>query len=373
LHNVQALRGVAALIVVFAHVSGPGDFEDHIFGARWVGWANLPANTGVDLFFVISGLIMVITTWRSYDARGSALRFLWRRVTRIYPLYWVVTTALLALAFVSPGSVRFDDEAHASLLNSYLLIPSVGRFPVLVAWTLVYEMYFYLMFTLAMLLRRRRFGWLVGSWAIVTVGLHMLVGDTTNPFLRVISSPLNLEFALGIVIGYAVIRGWVFRPWVCFITGVVAAIGGLALLGASGWTEFPSDSVRLVGPGVVAAVLVYGAIGIELVRGVRLPALVQHTGDASYSLYLIHVPALTALGAVLAKVVPPTPVWHAIVLFLVPVYVVAVALMSYHVVERPLQTFFRGLLGRWDARMLARSSPSRSTASTQAVARLPEG
>lgn len=346
LGNIQALRGVAALIVVCAHVSGPDGFETRVFGSAWTSWSNLPANTGVDLFFVISGLIMVVTTWRAFDEPGSSRRFLYRRITRIYPLYWIVNTAILLLFVLSPASVSFDDGSQPDILGSYLLLPHDGRLPVLVAWSLVYEMYFYLLFTLALTMRRRRFGWVMAAWTGVTLVLFLTLGQSSNPYLSLISSPLSLEFVFGVGIGYAVLRGWLFRPRTVLAVGIVAAVGVLVLLGASGWEQFPSDMFRVLGPGVAAALLVYGAVGVEVRHGGTFPAPMQRLGDCSYSLYLIHVPALTLLAAVLARVLPTGPLAHAFTLVAVPVYVVVGAYLCYRILERPLQEFFRRSLAR---------------------------
>lgn len=352
--NVQALRGLAAAVVVLAHVSGPDGTERRIFHSEWSTWSNLPANTGVDLFFVISGLIMVVTTWRTFDAPGAARGFLYRRVTRIYPLYWLFNTAMLALLLLSPGTVSFDNGHHVGagdVLGSYLLLPPDGRLPVLVAWTLVHEMYFYLLFTAALLLGRRRLGWVMAAWVVATLVLSTTVGAAPAPWLAVVASPLNLEFVLGVAVGYAVVRGRLVRPRLVLALGGVAAVALLVALAGSGWRDFPSDWFRVAGPGVVAALLVYGAVGVEVRRARTAPAFLQQLGDASYSLYLLHVPALTLLAVLLAGRVPSGTVSHLVVLLVVvPVYLLTAAFLCHRLVERPLQAFFR----RGSARLLRR-------------------
>lgn len=361
LRNVQALRGVAALVVVAAHFSGTDGFESRVFGSVWTSWSNLPANTGVDLFFVISGLIMVVTTWGSFDAPGSAGRFLWRRITRIYPLYWVVNTAVLALFLLRPDSVSFDESGNPDVVASYLLLPTEGRLPVLVAWSLVYEMYFYLLFTLALLFRRRFLGWVIGLWATATVMLSLGVaalhdggpGDL-DPYLALVASPLNLEFVLGVCVGYAVLRGWIYLPRVVLWIGIVLAVALLTLLGATGWEQFPSAWFRVAGPGVVAAMLVYGAVGVEIRCAMAFPVPLQRLGDWSYSLYLIHVPVLTLLAIVIVRVWSPGVAAHVVALVAVPACVVLCAFLCHRLLEHPMYVYFRG---RRPWRILGRTSP----------------
>jgi peptidoglycan/LPS O-acetylase OafA/YrhL len=319
----------------------------------------LPANTGVDLFFVISGLIMTVTTWHTFDQAGASGRFLWRRLTRIYPLYWAINTPIVLMILLAPGVVDWQGE-RSDLARSFLLLPTDDRLPVLVAWSLVFEMYFYTLFTLALLIGRRWFGVVVGAWAIATVALAVLVGATSNPFLAIASDPMVLEFVLGIVIGYALVRGWLYRPWVALAVAVVALGAVWGYLAGSGLDEFPSEAWRLLGPGVAMALVVYAAVDLELrARRVAFRGL-QRLGDASYSLYLTHVPALTLLLLAVQHTLPSTDVVHLVMLAFIPVYVVVVAGLTYLLVERPLLSLFRSatkVLSR-GARRRARPEPA---------------
>lgn len=346
LRNVQGLRGVAALIVVMAHVSGNDGFEERVFGSSWTSWSNLPANTGVDLFFVISGLIMVVTTWRTFDAPGSSSRFLLRRIARIYPLYWVVNTAIVVLFLVSPSSVNFNHGDTPSLLQSYFLLPQEGRLPVLVAWSLVYEMYFYLVFTIAMMMGRPRFLWVMGAWVTLTLTLSTVVPDATNPYVMLVASPLSFEFVLGVLIGLAVVHGRFVLPTIVLTLGIFSYSASLGFLALSGWQAFPSDPVRVSLVALPVGLLVYGAIGLEVSRGRVVPTLMQRLGNASYSLYLTHVSALTLLAVLLAGHLPTTAAAHAAALPVVLIVVVVGAAVCYRLVERPLQVAARRVLQR---------------------------
>lgn len=364
LYNVQGLRGIAALIVVIAHVSGPGEFEERVFGSRWTAWIHLPANTGVDLFFVISGLIMVVTTWRTFDLPGSSRRFLLRRITRIYPLYWIASSAVILLYEVSPGSVRWDGQ-NPNILQSYLLLPHEGRLPLLVAWSLVFLMYFYVVFAFALLLGRARLPWVLVGWVAVTLTLHATVGHTTNPYLAVVASPLSLEFVLGAVIGLATVHGWLLRPYVVLALGIVSFSACLVFLGVSGWDQFPSDGVRVLLVAIPAGLLVYGAIGVETRYGSIVPPFQRRLGDASYSLYLTHLPALTLLAIVWAGRLPAGPVVHALMLPGALVYAVFGALVCNALLERPLHNATARLLRR-------QPRPDVRSTTTQSERRAPE-
>jgi exopolysaccharide production protein ExoZ len=126
LKSIQILRAAAALGVLLDHAG------------RWLDVAPIVdiGAAGVDLFFVISGFIMVYTSERLFGQTGAPQRFLARRIIRIVPLYWTLTAfAALVLFGFGPNT-----------LGSYLFIPT-HRGPILtVGWTLNYEMMFYSLF-----------------------------------------------------------------------------------------------------------------------------------------------------------------------------------------------------------------------------------
>src|ERR1700735_3086724 len=106
LQGIQALRGVAALMVVVYHVTRVAvDRVDNLPSS--LVWK--AGEAGVDIFFAISGLVMGITYYRrrSQDWRD----FLSRRLTRIVPMYWLATSLKLAILLTIPVlavHARFD-------------------------------------------------------------------------------------------------------------------------------------------------------------------------------------------------------------------------------------------------------------------------
>jgi exopolysaccharide production protein ExoZ len=104
---------------------------------------------GVNLFFALSGFIMVVVAGH-YTA---PIDFLWRRVTRIYSTYWLVSLPVLALVISAPTFVNSSIQTPISLWRSFLLIPDRSLPLLAVGWTLVHEMYYYLVFLVFLALR----------------------------------------------------------------------------------------------------------------------------------------------------------------------------------------------------------------------------
>src|SRR5215475_10218712 len=155
--NLHLLRALAALAVVYYHTTSEAGL-------------NLSPAIGshaVDVFFVISGFII------ARSAAGSSKRFLLRRIIRIAPLYWIATLVVFGLALSRPQILHNTRADYRQLLCSLLFIPydtpQAGTLPTLIlGWSLNYEMYFYLVFAIALAAVPRRAS-LVCSLVIVAV------------------------------------------------------------------------------------------------------------------------------------------------------------------------------------------------------------
>ena len=336
LHHVQSLRGVAALLVVLSHLVQ--------IEARSVSAPLLPDSlafgmAGVDLFFVISGFIMVFVT-RDWARPGRVSEFLFARVARIYPLYWVVTLALAAVWLVRPELVFSSSPNQPTLLNTALLVPAYA-YPLLeVGWTLVYEMGFYLVFAALLLLpaRARPVGLL--AWgALVAAGLALGLHRSSAVAFHLFN-PLTFEFLLGCASAWAFLRweggralGWAL---------VVAGASTFALWLVIGDASFEDGWPRVIRFAAPSASLVLGAALLDR-HGVGTPAWLERVGDWSYSLYLTHLLTLSLVGLI----------WRRLGMELAPVFGVAalaaslaVAGLTYRLIEAPLHDGARGVRRR---------------------------
>ena len=289
--SIQSLRAFAALIVVIGHAQTEALVAAAKQGSGFAPLSLLPWGAGVDLFFVISGFIMVVASGRLFATPGGAGTFATRRLKRIVPLYWLFTTLYVLIQFATHKPVD-----GGSLAASYLFWPhdtygdGVLRPIFALGWTLNYEMFFYALFSLAVLLPCRRAVALVASLLVVGVAVGRVVPLPTGP-LAFWTQPIVLEFALGMGLGLA------WREGVRLGGGprVVLALAGLLCLGydtmgsshqASTWIT-PTDLWRLAGWGLPAAALLASA---ALARKPATSGLLGTValGDASYALYLVH-------------------------------------------------------------------------------------
>ena len=289
--GIQALRGFAATIVVVFHTT--------LAWWRIVGGMPLkqPPNfwwtgaAGVDVFFVISGFVMAVSTFGKEKQPQVARRFLERRAIRLLPLYWIMTTvSALELLWLNVHPVwrthgeNYPHFTSLFFLRSLSLIPfdhEGSTDPLLaVGWTLSFEVLFYLLFALALSLRMKPVRFLVPAIFLLIFAGYFHKG--TWPVFTLLANSLLLEFLAGVLVGEAIMRGFRLRErWGLALMGI-----GLFLL-LLPRTELPAH--RTLKWGVPAMMIVFGLASIEDRFGGRWPRWTLLLGDASYSLYLSHV------------------------------------------------------------------------------------
>lgn len=345
LESLQVLRAIAALMVVVFHLGAP--LQRLGLEAPWPQ----SGAAGVDIFFVLSGFLMLVTTYGRDGYTGS---FYHKRLVRIVPLYWIVTTASLALLLLAPQVVKSGKAEAWHVIASYLFLPA--RHPVLgtleplvvPGWTLNYEMFFYLLWGIALLLPQARRVVGVGA-AIAALAVLGIAVPSDNPFFAFYTSSIMLEFVFGLGLGLWYLKGApIPRGW-----GFVLIACGFVSLLAQG--EVPPET-RMLRWGVPAATVVAGALVLERARPVPRVAILALLGDASYSLYLVHGMVLSAMGQVFVRLAPILPfsgpmLYIACGLTAVGAAIV-ISVIVHLTVERPL---LRVLSGR-------RATPGKVTA-----------
>lgn len=317
---LQTLRACAAIMVLIGHVIAEAE---HYF-ARPLPGDLVPWTRGVDLFFVISGFVITLSAGRYLRCPGA---FLWRRMVRVVPLYWLFTTLMVALLLVVPTGAKDTAFDLPQILASYLFFPFErwdGRVaPVLsLGWTLNYEMFFYLI-TAACLTLARPLGAVV-MVVLVLVLTGMVVAFDAAP-LRFWTNPILVEFLLGVALARAWQMGW--RLPHLGLAGLALGLGVILLI-ALDQTSLP----RCIAAGVPAAVIV--ASGTLLCPTGRPPLMIW--GDASYAIYLSHRFTLRAATLGLLPLLPATIGGAVIYVIIVCAMALAVGLATHLWLEKPM-------------------------------------
>ena len=256
-------------------------------GALWTNGA-----PRVDIFFVISGFVMVVSSRRLVAQPGGGLTFMRDRIVRIVPLYWLLTTLKLVLVFAFAGLALRSSLDIDYVLRSYLFLPmvdSAGHFrPLLpVGWTLTYEFLFYVLFAVALALRVDALRILIPAFAVFAA--LALLRTESWPAWTILFSTSVIEFLFGVVLARWVLQGWSLPPAVA----ASAIIAGFALILI---VPEGSENLRTLSWGIPALAVVAGAVSLETRLAAVLPKWLLTLGDASYSIYLVHGFVLPAVG-----------------------------------------------------------------------------
>lgn len=328
-NNIQAMRGIASLIV----------FMVHLFSTKpemvpgWVNhWAYVFGPAGVDIFFVISGFVVTLAAEkasRESDSGKSAITFLTKRALRIYPAYWVVfAVATLAIPYVwlSPDWLpKASNFLLATLTYPY-------NYKVMVAWTLVYEMFFYLVLA-CLILFKNRFWHAVFIWIFVEIMAISFFNSYTKGYADYV--PLNfqiLQFSAGCVLAFihAKYNARFGREFLALGTllFIVMCIVNTRMGEWSSWNR----TLTLTLP---AAMLVYGAFTSERENKFRFTKPLIYLGNISFSLYLWHQLTFQSMLAIFENNGLLERLPHAVSLLIWAFMGIFVACASYNLIEKP--------------------------------------
>jgi exopolysaccharide production protein ExoZ len=341
LFGIQMLRALAGLAVVTHHSL---EQSNGALGRFSPDWLTTSGASGVDIFFVVSGFIMLHVSFGSRRASVPAPSFLYRRATRIYPLYWLCCMAMFAASLA--GLLAHHHWGDRALLASLLLAPNSNPL-IFVAWTLVYEIYFYLIF--AATLPYQSIGVSVVGTNLAVIGFALsgfaLPQGAVRDFL---TNPIPLEFCMGLWLSWAFARQTERgKPWpIGFAPGVI----GVALLAlaavvvhhrsTAGLDGFP----RVLFWGVPSVLVVAAFLGLQKPQSAALRFAVL-IGNASYALYLTHVFVMLAY----AKLQKTTIIGRIDQRWVVPcviVLAVAIAIATHLLLERPMLAGVRRITKR---------------------------
>jgi peptidoglycan/LPS O-acetylase OafA/YrhL len=339
--SIQVLRGIAALLVVLTHSQAQllgfqGKFG--LAGATinaFIPFA-LPGRFGVELFFVISGFVMALVTRDAHGRPGAALHFLQKRFIRIFPAYWLWTTILSCLLFFFPFLFAERTFVLHDILLSYILIPYVpsGKNPapiLAVAWTLYYEIYFYILISIGLFFKRSYF--IVFIFIFFIISIAILPHD--NPIFTMASNKMLLDFFAGFIIGDIYTKEIRIKKYILILCIFLSMMNIIYIyIGYDNSDNIPSFCTA-------AVLLIFGISLLEQSSQISFSKQFLLIGDASYSIYLSHYIVIPAIGKIttfsgLHMVIPPDMLILAFMCGSA-----ALGTVFYLLTEKPMLSFLR--------------------------------
>lgn len=349
LYSLQYLRGVAALLVVLYH--SRGELND-IYAQKNLG--NILFNygyIGVDLFFMISGFVIMLSTEKDSSVRS----FIVKRLFRLYPVY-LVCLLLCALIFTKPIDINYLKSLFFINLNYEKSAPWFGYSVISTAWTLTYEIIFYCIFSIAMKISWKHRHYISSAIIIssvlilglvynheINVSGYATLNDPGAPWiLKLFASPMLLEFIAGMVIYQ--IYSYAKNHDLKMISTPLLLVSSFAFLFfyMSGY----NGGHGLLNCGIYAFMLLLSLSVFETTRQIKFNKVLDWMGDISYSLYLIH----TIVISILIKKYIDVPFYNPKLGFSNVILILGVSLfishILFHAIEEPFRKWARHLVPR---------------------------
>lgn len=324
--GLQLLRAIAAFTVLAQHAGFEIWKSSHLDNPVKIG------SFGVDLFFVLSGLVMWISTRSAAPGSTSAVRFLTKRFLRVTPLYWAITLFMAILFKMAPSLSNTDQLANGHLWKSLAYFPQVNWPILIVGWTLSHEMFFYLLFSLKLIWKRGLYLVIASLFAFGLVG-WLLPRDGTWEWYGLVFSPFQFEFLMGIACGWLYERQKLPSLWLPLTAILILGIVGCQLE-LSRW-------------------ILWGGIGLASCLAFlksenvwrKTPRSLLVLGESSYALYLIHLPVVTLIARfVRGEHIGAFHRWTALVGTLV--FCEVAAILVWKLFDEPVQTWIGNRLRR---------------------------
>lgn len=325
---LQGARGIAALLIVLCHTTAFIGLEPtlwHRYGIYLWGRGTV---LGVQLFFVLSGIVIFRAHHADLNQPATAPAFYWKRFRRIYPLYWVffALTVLKHNSSTIDSSGNYQHDPWVILSGLFLVHLFSYQTNMVVAWTLFDEVQFYFVFS-ALLLNRKIGTVIFCLW----IGASLCLLGHSDPYWSTFFSPYHLLFGLGILVAKMLNTDRPLPAKQIFWSGIV-------VFGASVIVARPLDhgvAVRLTG-GVGAGAILLGALILERQGKLTIPRWLVLLGDASYSIYLAHFMVISAVARFSYSHWHEAPIpigfWMVILFFCGT----TAGLATHFVIERPL-------------------------------------
>lgn len=305
LDNLQITRAVAMILVLLIHADF---FSTKILKTPILGGVFSPGgDAGVDIFFVLSGFIIYYIHHLDINQKSKFWPYIIKRFSRIYPTYWIVTLLTIPLFFIFPQFGLGNETNLDRIIYSIFLLPSTEAPIVHAAWTLIYEVLFYLTFALLILFGFKKMLPFIISIIIFTVigwiySINNIVAFQ-NSIYYIFFSYHNFEFLIGIVGAYLVINKHFRYEKIFLLLSVIILVSMLLF---EYYQNHAYYHLRLFGYGIPAFLIISSLSSIELNKAFILPNNIWYRfllflGNASFSIYLTHQFLISGIGRILSR------------------------------------------------------------------------
>lgn len=316
LNLIQISRVLVPIFVMLLHAKA---FMANYFHYDFLHLPHVERSGGVYYFFALSGFMVYYLYRKDFGDKRKVFDFLYKRFSRIYPLYWLLTLSILPVYFFLPGVGNGSERELGHIIASLLLVPD-GEFPILsVAWSLSHTILFYLVFSFVFFESKWVSIFVPFAWGIISLLFSLELLNSSHYYINFLFSFNNLIFFLGVACAYLVTR--VRINYVIARVFIFIGLIGFPL----SWLndEFGYIAMDLQITTTISSIfLLTGFASIDLQKDVKIPKLAKFLGDASFSIYLTHFTCMSALCFII----------RSITFIKIPNFVTAILLMVVSII-----------------------------------------
>lgn len=327
LDSIQMLRGIAALLIVLFHST---QIYQNSANFNYLNWAFKFGFIGVDLFFVISGFIILYVHQDNLGQREYTRKYFKSRMFRIYPLYWIILFVVASVYFFIPTFGGGYERNIGYLFHNFLLIPHTYAFILPQTWTLTYEVIFYIVFGIGIYSNNKILRSIFYVWAIIC-GFNLLgVLKFRSLYTETLFNPVILEFLMGTILYYIVSR---FKDKIkklySDLSIVIGVIILVILITMVYWDIYYGNRILF---GLAFSIILFGIITKNLKYKRSYNKTFVLLGNSSYSIFLTHYTLLSASVKLLKKI----DICNNFTISIVNLIIVILGITCYKVIEKPI-------------------------------------
>ncbi|WP_224999905.1 acyltransferase [Cesiribacter sp. SM1] len=339
IHSLQSVRIFAALIVLLHHISSIyiSKYEIHSFESMF----NF-GKSGVHLFFVLSGYVMYVAHHKDLGLGfNTGKLFAWKRFTRIYPTYWILTTFVVLAMFLTSGEVKEYKYSLPYIFQSFTLIDfgfMQGNPIIPAAWTLFHEIKFYAFFMLFIIIQSRS---IRISLAIIALTMSLtksaLYGTTNSWGIDFYFSEFNFLFAFGVLAAWLTKKHFIFFKSALY--PLLSVLGYISVSFLSNYYLWETSTMSILVFGVSGFFIITSFAGYETYtqkvlnrNPFNLNQKMLLFADATYCLYLIHYPVYTIVAMLNKYLMFSDPMLIAIMIG----SSIVISIVYYKLIEYPI-------------------------------------
>jgi len=321
--SLQCLRGLAALLIVLFHISS--NYKE-IFGSKLIFGLFDSSDASVDIFFVLSGFIIYYTSEKLIGT-GHLKQYAYSRFTRIYPIYWISIIHLVFFRIAFDPNYSFD---LLSFVKTIFLLPGHEMFNG-VSWSLSHELYFYLLF--ALFIFNRKFLLLGATIFVLSIVQYIYPPLFSDSLVSFLFHKRNLLFAAGCLLAANIHN----LPQLTSTKAKSLFIASLIGYFAWGFNN-PSHQLDILIYGIIALCLVWSLLSLEPMLSKKSYQPFIKLGDASYALYLLHLPLANIFLKMMHRY--QTPEWlRYLAIFGFITGLILMSILFFTFIEKPVMRF----------------------------------